>query len=451
MNDASGIGNDQWKTRFGFMLAAMGSAVGLGNIWRFSYVAGENGGATFLFVYLAFILLIGIPLLLTETSIGKAGKMDAVGSFKKLAPNTKWHLVGLMGVFGGILILSFYIVVSGWSLFYLYQYITGAFWTEPDGGFGQAFESWISNPFAPLFWQALFLGITLLIVMNGISKGIERANNIFMPALAILMIFMAIYGLTLDGASEGLAFLFTPDWSQLGNPSIYAMALGQAFFSLSLGICGMLTYSSYLKEKDRLPGATVGIALMDTVFAVIAGIMIFTAVFSFEVDTASGPPLVFIILPSIFEGMPAGNLIAIVFFVLLTMAAFSSALSLLELPVAYVHRTLGLSRKAATFVCSGIIFTLGIASSLGFGIWSGVEYNGNNILDMIDNFTANLILPLGGLLMAIFVGWYVKRDQAIQMSELQSAGLQNIWYTLVRYVIPVVMAFILFASLFGFM
>ncbi|GEN44321.1 sodium-dependent transporter [Alkalibacillus haloalkaliphilus] len=444
----SGIGHDQWKTRFGFMLAAMGSAVGLGNIWRFSYVAGESGGATFLLIYLFFVLIIGIPLLLTEFSIGKAGQMDAVGSFKRLAPNTKWHLTGLMGVIGGILILSFYSVVSGWTLFYLYQYVTGAYWTEPDGGFGAAFEAWTSNPVAPLFWQALFLGLTILIVMRGIKKGIEKANNVLMPALAILLIFMAAYGLTLDGASEGLVFLFTPDWSMLAEPSVYFMALGQAFFSLSIGICGMLTYSSYLKAKDRLPAATVGIGLMDTVFALIAGVMIFTAVFSYGVEPDSGPPLVFIILPSIFEGMPAGHIVGIVFFVLLTMAAFSSALSLLELPVAYVHRTLGLTRKAATLTMGSIIFVLGITASLGFGVWSHIQINGNNILDMMDNITANVILPLGGLLMAIFVGWYLNREQAVKNSEIESPILQKVWYNIVRFLVPVVMVVILFISLF---
>ncbi|GAA0462549.1 sodium-dependent transporter [Alkalibacillus silvisoli] len=449
MSSSDGISHDQWKTRFGFMLAAMGSAVGLGNIWRFSYVAGESGGATFLLIYLFFVLIIGIPLLLTEFSIGKAGQMDAVGSFKRLAPNTKWHLTGVMGVIGGVLILSFYSVVSGWTLFYLYQYVTGAYWTEPDGGFGAAFEAWTSNPVAPLFWQALFLGLTILIVMRGIKKGIERANNVLMPLLAVLLIFMAVYGLTLDGASEGLSFLFTPDWSMLTEPSVYFMALGQAFFSLSIGICGMLTYSSYLKAKDRLPAATVGIGLMDTVFALIAGVMIFTAVFSFGVEPDSGPPLVFIILPSIFESMPIGHIVGIIFFVLLTMAAFSSALSLLELPVAYVHRTLGLTRKRATLIMGSIIFVLGVTASLGFGVWSHIQIGGNNILDMMDNITANVILPLGGLLMAIFVGWYLSRDQAIKNSEIESPVLQKIWLTIVRFVVPVVMVTILIISIFG--
>lgn len=449
MSQQSGIGHDQWKSRFGFMLAAMGSAVGLGNIWRFSYVAGESGGATFLLIYLAFVLLIGIPLLLTEFSIGKAGKMDAVGSFKKLAPNTKWHLTGIMGVIGGILILSFYSVVSGWSLFYLYQYITGSFWTEPDGGFGAAFDAWISNPIAPLFWQALFLIVTIVIVMRGIGSGIEKANNVLMPALALLMIFMAGYGLTLDGASEGLAFLFSPDWSKFGDPNVYLMALGQAFFSLSIGICGMLTYSSYLKDKDKLPAATVGVGLLDTLFAVIAGIMVFTAVFSFGVEPQSGPPLVFIILPSIFESMPAGGVIGIVFFVLLTMAALSSALSLLELPVAYIHRTLGFTRKAATFIAGSIIFVLGITASLGFGIWSHIQVNGNNILDMMDNITANVILPLGGLLMAVFVGWYLTREKAVQFSEIETPILQVIWLAIIRFIAPIVLLIIMITSLLG--
>ncbi len=421
------------------MLAAMGSAVGLGNIWRFSYVAGENGGAAFLLIYVFFILVMGIPLLLTEFSIGKAGKKDAVGSFMNLAPRTKWYWTGILGVIGGTLILSFYSVVSGWSLYYLFQYILGDFWTEPAEGFRANFENWTANIWEPLLWQFLFMAATVFVVMKGIRRGIERANVFAMPALAILMIALAIYSLTLDGAAEGLSFLFTPDWSQLADPNVYLAALGQAFFSLSLGTCGMLTYASYLKANDRLPAATAGIGIMDTVFAVIAGIVIFPAVFSFGVDVGYGPPLVFITLPSIFASMPAGEIVGIAFFILLVMAAYSSALSLLELPVAFVHRTLGLSRKAAALVCGSVIFILGVAVSLGYGVWSGVTIIGDrNILDSVDYFTANFVLPLGAILMAIFVGWYWTKDQAIRYSEIETPILQRGWYVIIRYLAPVV-------------
>ena len=441
---------DQWKTRLGFMLAAMGSAVGLGNIWRFPYVTGELGGATFLIVYLAFVFLIGIPLLLNEFSIGKAGQKDAVGSFQNLAPNTKWHWTGFMGVIGGILILSFYSVVAGWSLFYLYKYLTGAYWSEPDGGYGMVFDEWISNPILPLLWQALFLGVTLFIVIRGVKGGIEKANAFLMPVLAVLMIFMAGYVLTLDGALEGVTFLFQPDWSQLSNPKLYLTALGQAFFSLSIGVSGMLTYASYLKAKDRLPGAAIGVGVMDTVFAVIAGIMIFPAVFSFGLEVNEGPQLVFITLPSIFASMPLGNVVGIIFFVLLTMAALSSAISLLELPVAFFKRTIGMSRKAATYLCTSIIFVLGIASSLGFGIWSGVTIGGQNILGMIDYLTANFVLPFGALLMALFVGWYLNREQAQKNSEIENPLMFNIWYIIIKIIVPVVMIIIVIANIFGY-
>lgn len=440
---------DQWKTRLGFMLAAMGSAVGLGNIWRFPYVTGELGGATFLIVYLAFVFLIGIPLLLNEFSIGKAGQKDAVGSFKNLAPNTKWHWTGFMGVVGGILILSFYSVVAGWSLFYLYKYLTGAYWTEPDGGFGEVFGEWIANPLLPLLWQALFMGLTLFIVIRGIKGGIEKANAFLMPVLAVLMIFLAGYVLTLDGALEGLQFLFSPDWSQLSNPTLYLTALGQAFFSLSIGVSGMLTYASYLKTKDRLPGAAIGVGVMDTVFAVIAGIMIFPAVFSFGLEVSQGPPLVFITLPSIFASMPFGNFVGIIFFVLLSMAALSSAISLLELPVAFFKRTIGMTRKAATYLSSTIIFVLGIASSLGFGIWSGVTIGDKNILDMIDFVTANFVLPFGALLMAFFVGWYLDREQARKNSEIENPAMFNIWYFIIKFAVPFIMIIIVIANLSG--
>ncbi|GEL77317.1 putative sodium-dependent transporter YocR [Tenuibacillus multivorans] len=440
---------DYWKTRLGFMLAAMGSAVGLGNIWRFPYITGELGGATFLLVYLGFVFLIGIPLLLAEFSIGKAGQKDAVGSFQNLAPGTKWHWTGFMGVIGGILILSFYSVVAGWSLFYLYRYVTGAFWTEPDGGFGQVFGEWTSSTIYPLFWQALFLGITLFIVIRGIKGGIEKANVFLMPALALLMIFMAGFVLTLDGAFEGLKFLFQPDWSLLGDPKLYLTALGQAFFSLSLGVGGMLTYGSYLKAKDKLPTATVGIGLMDTVFAIISGIIIFPAVFSFGLSIGEGPPLVFITLPSIFASMPLGNMIGIVFFVLLSMAALSSAISLLELPVAFFSRTIGMTRKAATYLCTAIIFVLGVASSFGYGIWSGVTPIGDrDILGSIDYITANFMLPLGALLMALFVGLYLNKEQALANSEIQSKSLANVWYFIVKFVVPIILVVIVIAQVF---
>ncbi|MBR7554530.1 sodium-dependent transporter [Allobacillus sp. SKP8-2] len=441
---------DEWKSRLGFMLAAMGSAVGLGNIWRFSYVAGENGGATFLLIYIFFILAFGIPLLLAEFSVGKAGKKDAVGSFMRLAPGTKWHWTGVMGVIGGTLILSFYSVVSGWSLYYLFHYLIGDFWTEPTGGFGQGFEDWTSSTWGPLIWQFLFMVAVVFVVIRGIKRGIERANLIAMPALAILMVVLAVYSLTLDGASEGLAFLFTPDWSQLSNPQVYLAAMGQAFFSLSLGISGMLTYASYLKSKDRLPAATVGIGVMDTVFAVIAGIVIFPAVFSFGVDVQSGPPLVFITLPSIFASMPAGGLVGTAFFVLLVMAAYSSALSMLEIPVAFFHRTLGLSRKAASILCGSVIFAIGITVSIGYGILSHVTIVGNKgILDSIDYVTGNFILPLGAMLIAIFVGWYWTKDQAIKSSEINNHSLQSIWYFIVRYIAPVVVLVVAITSIFG--
>ncbi|MFC0089444.1 sodium-dependent transporter [Allobacillus sp. GCM10007491] len=445
-----GMKKDEWKSRLGFMLAAMGSAVGLGNIWRFSYVAGENGGATFLLIYIFFILAFGIPLLLAEFSVGKAGKKDAVGSFMRLAPGTKWHWTGVMGVIGGTLILSFYSVVSGWSLYYLFHYLIGDFWTEPTGGFGQGFEDWTSSTWGPLIWQFLFMVAVVFVVIRGIKRGIERANLIAMPALAILMVVLAVYSLTLDGASEGLAFLFTPDWSQLSNPQVYLAAMGQAFFSLSLGISGMLTYASYLKSKDRLPAATVGIGVMDTVFAVIAGIVIFPAVFSFGVDVQSGPPLVFITLPSIFASMPAGGLVGTAFFVLLVMAAYSSALSMLEIPVAFFHRTLGLSRKAASILCGSVIFAIGITVSIGYGILSHVTIVGNKgILDSIDYVTGNFILPLGAMLIAIFVGWYWTKDQAIKSSEINNHSLQSIWYFIVRYIAPVVVLVVAITSIFG--
>lgn len=447
MSDMKSVNNDLWKSRVGFALAAMGSAVGLGNIWRFPYITGEYGGATFILVYLFIVLFIGIPLLLSEFSIGKAGQMDAVGSFRKLAPNTKWHLTGLMGVIGGILILSFYSVVSGWSLYYLYQYVIGGYWKMPNGGFEAAFGNFITSPIQPLFWQGLFLASVIFVITKGVRKGIEKANLIFMPALAILMIILAIYGMTLNNGMEGVKFLFSPDWSQLKNPQIYLVALGQAFFSLSVGVCGMLTYASYLKEKDKLPTATVTIGLSDTLFAIIAGVMIFPAVFSYGLNVGEGPPLVFITLPTVFANMPFGGIIGIIFFALLAIAAYTSALSLLELPVSYLKRTVGMTRNGATWLCGIIIFIIGMAASFGYGIWSGITIGDKNILDILDYITGNIMLPLGGLLITLFVGWYLKPEQAIKYSEIENATLQKIWYYIVKFIIPIMVVLIALIAL----
>ncbi|QHE53885.1 sodium-dependent transporter [Pontibacillus sp. HMF3514] len=441
------MAREKWASKLGFMLAAMGSAVGLGNIWRFSYVAGENGGGAFLILYLGFVLLIGIPVLLAEFSIGRQAQSDVVGSYKELAPNKPWYLAGFMGIASAFLILGFYSVVAGWSLYYFWNYINGSFWTIPDAGYGATFEGLISNPTTPLFWHGLFMVLTILVVLTGIKKGIEKSSKVFMPTLAVLLVLLAAYSVTLEGAGEGLRFLFQPNWAKIDSGVILA-ALGQAFFSLSLGMGAMMTYGSYLPKSESLPSATVGIGLMDTVFAIVAGVVIFPAVYAFDISASSGPPLVFITLPGIFAQMPFGSIVGLLFFFLLSIAALSSAISILEVPVAYFMRRFKWSRRFSSIFIGVIMYILGVVVSLGFGVWSGVTPIGElGILDSMDYVASNILLPLGGLTIALFVGWQWSSKEAFSASDMTNLGLRYVWLSVVKFLAPIFIVLIFLQSI----
>lgn len=439
---------ENWASRLGFMLAAMGSAVGLGNIWRFSYVAGENGGGAFLIIYILSVFIIGVPLLLAEVSIGRKAQRDIVGSYQKLAPNKPWFLAGYIGVLSSMLILSFYSVVAGWALYYLWGYTSGFLNQMPAEGYGAAFSEYTTGDFQPLFWHALFLTLTMLIVLAGVKKGIELANKILMPLLAILMIGLAIYSLTLPGAKAGVEFLFKPDWSVLKDPTVIIAAMGQAFFSLSLGVGTMMTYGSYLSKDHKLPSATVGISIMDTTFAIISGVVIFPAVFAFGIDPSSGPELVFITLPEIFYQMDFGAIIGFIFFAALSMAAVTSSISLMEVPVAYLMRARKMSRKAASFLIGIIIFFSGMAVSLGLGRWSHITPIGDlNIFDSMDYLSSNIFLPIGGLVMALFMGWHYKKKDALSSTDFTNSRIGNVWYLLVKFIAPILIVIIFLNAL----
>lgn len=441
------MAREKWASKIGFMLAAMGSAVGLGNIWRFSYVAGENGGGAFLILYLAFVFLIGIPLLLAEFSIGRQAQSDVIGSYKELAPKKPWYLAGFMGIASSFLILGFYSVVAGWSLYYFWNYINGSFWTIPEAGYGATFEGLISNPYIPLFWHGLFMVITITVVLTGIKQGIEKASKIFMPTLAVLLVLLAIYSMTLEGAGEGLRFLFQPEWSKIDGGVVLA-ALGQAFFSLSLGMGAMMTYGSYLSKNESLPSATVGIGIMDTVFAIVAGIVIFPAVYAFDISASSGPPLVFITLPGIFAEMPFGAIVGLTFFLLLSIAALSSSISILEVPVAYFMRRFKWSRRFSSIFIGVIMYILGVIVSLGMGVWSGVTPIGErDILNSMDFVASNIFLPLGGLTIALFVGWQWSKEEAFEASDMTNLGVRNIWRGIVKFLAPIFIVLIFLQSI----
>lgn len=427
---------EQWGSRLGFILACLGSAVGLGNIWRFSSTAGENGGGTFLLVYLIIVLLIGLPVVLAEFTIGRKAQSDAIGSFEKLAPRKPWVLAGFLGVAASFIILSFYSVVAGWVIKYFFGYITGALVNVPDSNFTGYFTSFIGNPIEPVIWQLVFMTLTVGIVVGGVKKGIEASSKFLMPLLGILLVVLSTYGLTLGGAKEGLTFLFSPDWSKLADPTLYIAALGQAFFSLSLGMGALITYGSYLKKDNKLPTAALSVGILDTLVAVISGILIFPVVFAFGQDPAGGAGLVFMTLPNVFEQMPFGIIVGAAFFFLLFAAALSSAISLLEVAVAYFMRKFNWERKKTVILIGGIIFILGIPSSLAQGAVP-ITVMGLDFLDFMDKLSGNVLLPLGGLIIALFIGWGWNKSDALTESDLGDTLIGNIWLWSIRVLAPI--------------
>lgn len=435
--------HEQWASRLGFILAAMGSAVGLGNIWRFSYMVGENGGAAFLLIYALCVALIGMPIIISEFVIGRRAQGDAVSSFQRVAPGKRWDVAGYMGLASAFIILSFYGVVAGWTLKYFFAYLTGGLAKAPAEGYTNYFVNFITHPSAPLLWQFVFMAATIAIVLGGIKKGIELANKILMPTLAVLVTGMAVYSLTLGGATEALAYLFKPDWSVLSNPSVYLAALGQAFFSLSLGMGALITYGGYLRRTEKIPSAAFSVAALDTAFALMSGLMIFPAVFAFGAAPRQGAGLVFFTLPGIFERMAGGQLVGTLFFFLLAMAALTSAVSLLEVPVAYFINKYNWDRKKTAVVLGTLIFLLGIPSSLGQGALSHIKpINGLDILDSMDFIASNVLLPLGGLIIALFVGWGWKRAEALEESDLGDTAIGRTWLFLTRYLAPIAIVII---------
>jgi len=443
-------GREQWATKMGFILAAVGSAVGLGNIWRFSYVTGASGGAAFLLIYVLCIFLVGLPLLLAEFSIGRRGQSDVVGSFNKIAPGKPWVIGGVLGVLTSFLILSFYGVIAGWVVYFLYSYLTGAAGAVDQGGYGDFFGNFIGGSIGPVFWQFFFMALVIAIVFFGVKKGIELSNRIFMPLLALILIVLAGYSLTLDGAGEGLRFLFTPDWGAFGDPAVYSAAIGQAFFTLSLGMGAMITYASYLPKDAKLPTAAGSVVLLDTLFAIIAGVMIFPAVFTFGLDPASGPGLIFITLPEVFAQMgTGGTLFAILFFFLVAIAALSSAISLLEVSVSYLMRKMNWNRHKATIIAGVVVTLFGVPSALSQGGPLTFTIFDLSFLDLIDTITDQYTLPLGGFIVALFVGWGWNKVDALKETGLTDSVVGTIWLWFIRIIAPAGILWILYLNIFG--
>ncbi len=436
-------------TKLGAILAAAGSAVGLGNIWRFPYMAGEHGGAAFILIYLGCVLLFGAPIMMAEFVIGRHSQSNTARAYQKLAPGTQWRWVGRMGVLAGFLILSYYSVVSGWTLEYICAAGLGHFADKGPADFVNLYNNFVGNPWIPVLWAVAFLLITHFIVVKGVEKGIERSSKLMMPLLFLLLLVLAVCALLLPGAGRGIEFLMKPDFSKV-NGSVLLSAMGQAFFSLSLGMGCMCTYASYFKPNTNLPKTALSVSLIDTSVAILAGLIIFPAAFAVGIQPDQGPGLLFVTLPNVFQQafghVPfIASLLAVMFYILLALAALTSTISLHEVVTAYLHEEFRLSRgKAARMVTGGCI-VLGTLCSLSLGVGRDYTLAGMTLFDLFDFVTAKLMLPLGGLFIALFAGWYL--DKKLLRDELTNHGalrlpVYGLILFLLKFVAPIGIAFV---------
>ena len=437
-------GRAVFTSKFGVIAAAAGSAVGLGNIWKFPYITGVYGGAAFLFVYLGFILAIGLPVMLSEFIIGRKSRKNAFGAFKKLAPHSLWRFAGVLGVGAAFMILAFYGVVAGWSIEYVFVSVFDGFQSQSPDQLGQMFTSFIESPVKPVVFQVLFMLLTGAIVIVGVKDGIEKNVKVLMPILVVIIIVLDIRAVTLEGAGEGLRFLFHPDFSKLTGEGILS-ALGHAFFSLSLGMGTLITYGSYIDKSNNLLSTAIHVTIADTLIAILAGVAIFPAVFAFGIEPSSGPGLVFITLPNVFQQMPGGYIFSILFFLLLSVAALTSSISILEVVVAYFNEELKMKRKVATIIATALVALLGIICSLSMGIFGDYTFFDLNFFDLLDWISANLLLPLGGLFISLFVGWKLGRKKVRE--EIEKGGsisslFLSVFMFLVRLVAPIAIAIV---------
>lgn len=437
---------EQWASSTGFILATIGSAVGIGNIWRFSYVAGENGGGAFLIIYLACVLIVGMPIVIAEMAMGRRGGGDAIAAFSANGRTPRWAHAGWVSVIGCFLILGFYSVIAGWALKYFIGALTGDLWRVASDGYGGFFGDFIANGAEPVAWQFAAIAATMLVVMGGVRRGIEAANRILMPLLALVVIVLAVYASTLSGSAAGWKFLFVPDWAAFGEPQVYIAAVGQTFFSLGIGMAVFITYASYMTPDIKIPRAATAIVAGDTLFAVIAGLAIFPAVFAFGGDPEAGPQLAFITLPQIFLKMPGGTIIGALFFGLLIAAAVTSMVSLLEVPVAAViHRSR--QRRFGAVILVGLgAFVAGTPSALSYGLLDGIRIGEIAILDFVDRLASNYLLPLGGILVCLYIGWFWRRVEAVESAGLATSPVAELWIWAVRLVAPALVLLVVLDS-----
>ncbi|MGD6841504.1 sodium-dependent transporter [Bacillus infantis] len=425
----------KWGTKIGFILSAAGSAIGLGAIWKFPYMTGIGGGGAFFLVFILFTLFIGLPILLAEFVIGRSTQKEAVAAYKTIAPGSLWPWVGRMGVAACFLLLSFYSVIGGWILIYLWYALSGKLWTEGlnfEAVFGEA----ISDPMLAAGAQLVFILLSVLIVSRGVQGGLEKVNKYFMPALFIMFLALIARSLSFDHAIEGVKFFLQPDFGKM-TPDVFLYALGQSFFSLSVGVSVMVTYSSYLSKKENITKAAFSITGLTLLIALLAGLAIFPAIFSFGMEPEEGPGLLFIVLPAIFSKIAFGELFFILFLLLFFFAALTSAISMLEINVAAAGKKAG--RTKASFLFGLLIFAAGIPSALSFGVWNDILIFGKTFFDSADYLVSNILLPLGALFITIFVPWRMDRNTLV--NELHAGSgmarrLFALWLLLLKYAVP---------------
>ena len=424
-----------WSSRWTFILAATGSAVGLGNIWKFPYMAGDNGGGAFVLVYLACICIIGLPIMLGEIMIGRRGRSSPANSMKSLAAEANttsaWTLLGATGALAGLLILSFYSVAAGWAM----SYIFNGFQNITAESSSSSFNNLLSSPSSLIFWHSLFIAITVFIVARGILKGLEKWINTLMPILFLIILLLCIYAMQTGAFFEGLRYLFMPDFSKI-NPQVMLEALGQAFFTLSLGMGAIMAYGAYMPANQNIGKTAVSVAALDTGVALLAGIAIFPIVFANGLAPSEGPGLVFVTLPIAFSAMPFGILFGTLFFVLLSIAALSSSISLIEPGVAWLIESLKIKRITATALLGFTAWFIGLFSALSFNLLSEFTIFGKNFFDATDFLTNQIMLPLGGIFIAIFVGWIMKKEHVLDELGFQENFIFKAWYFSIRFVAP---------------
>lgn len=440
----------EWSSRWVFVLAATGSAVGLGNIWKFPYIAGENGGGAFVLIYLGCIAVVGLPVMIAEIMLGRRGRQSPINTMASLARDegrsSAWHLLGWSGVLAGFLILSYYSVIAGWAINYVIEMANGTFNGASSERVQAVFGELLADPVKLTIWHTLFIVLTMVVVARGVRGGLEKAVMFLMPALFVLLIILLGYAMNSGAFMDGLAFLFTPDFSAISREGVLT-AMGHAFFTLSLGMGAIMIYGSYMRRQDSIARTAIMIVIADTVVALVAGMAIFPIVFANGLEPGAGPGLVFQTLPLAFGQMGAGVIFGTLFFILLFFAAWSSSISLIEPAVTWLVENRNLKRVTASIICGVATWTLGMGTVLSFNLWSEVKWFDKTFFDLLDFLTANIMLPLGGLFIAIFTGWAMSRRAKEEEMATKHLFAFNAWNFLLKYVTPLAVLIVFLKSI----